>query len=60
VVEHDIADGLADRLAAARQRALAQVQGTGPRASPDVPQAGGQQWRLIRSKAWSSRLPPTP
>jgi hypothetical protein len=28
VVEHDIADGLADRLEAARQRALAQVQGT--------------------------------
>jgi hypothetical protein len=28
VVEHDIADGLADRLEAARQRALAQVPGT--------------------------------
>lgn len=31
LVEHDIADGLADRLEAARQRALAQVQGTASR-----------------------------
>ena len=37
VVEHDIADGLADRLEAARQRALAQVQGTVPRLPPTLP-----------------------
>ena len=59
VVEHDIADGLADRLEAARQRALAQLQGTVHPASPDASQASGQQWRLIRGKAWSSRSPPT-
>jgi hypothetical protein len=37
VVEHDIADGLADRLEAARQRALAQVQGTVPRPPLTLP-----------------------
>jgi hypothetical protein len=37
VVEHDIADGLADRLEAARQRALAQVQGTVPRLPLTLP-----------------------
>jgi hypothetical protein len=37
VVEHDIADGLADRLEAARQRALAQVQGTVTRAPLTLP-----------------------
>jgi hypothetical protein len=37
VVEHDIADGLADRLEAARQRALAQVQGTVPRLPATLP-----------------------
>jgi hypothetical protein len=37
VVEHDIADGLADRLEAARQRALAQMQGTVPRPPLTLP-----------------------
>jgi hypothetical protein len=37
VVEHDIADGLADRLEAARQRALAQVQGTVPQLPLTLP-----------------------
>jgi hypothetical protein len=37
VVEHDIADGLADRLEAARQRALAQVQRTVTRLPTTLP-----------------------
>jgi hypothetical protein len=37
VVEHDIADGLADRLEAARQRVLAQVPGTVPRPPLTLP-----------------------
>jgi hypothetical protein len=37
VVEHDLADGLADRLEAARQRALAQVQGTVTRLPTPLP-----------------------
>jgi hypothetical protein len=37
VVEHDIADGLADRLEAARQRAIAQVQGTVTRLPTPLP-----------------------
>jgi hypothetical protein len=36
-LEHDIADGLADRLEAARQRALAHVQGTVPRLPLTLP-----------------------
>ena len=37
VVEHDIADGLADRLEAARQRALTQVPGTVTRLPTPLP-----------------------
>jgi hypothetical protein len=37
VVEHDIANGLADRLEAARQRALTQLQGTVPRPPLTLP-----------------------
>ena len=41
VVEHDIADGLADRLEAARQRALAQLQGTVTRLPVTAPRLVG-------------------
>jgi hypothetical protein len=37
MVEHDIADGLADRLEAARQRALARAQGTVSRSPMTLP-----------------------
>jgi hypothetical protein len=60
VVEHDIADGLADRFEAARQRAFAQVPGIVTRLPQTAPRLVDQEWRLIRGKAWSSRSPPSP